>query len=255
MRGHVAIITKPSPHYVITESTISGRDVFAPRLSPDFSPRLRDKIWVGPGDEARQGVLEILGYWEILNSLNLPSLETRRKVQKLTLLYKFVNNLAVFPEAPLTFRAVNYPYSTRNVHNLSFCDLHGHTLQYLHSYFPDTIKLWNTLPYNIVSCNSLGAFKHALYTHFKYNVHYCVYFVLVLVWLHIHLAPSYLCNQLYSSRIQLAPYPCRPRGRRKRPGIDCLRMRDNSQKNLGIRLRLETVGKINTYTSDIFPYH
>ena len=30
---------------------------------------------------------------EILNSLNLPSLETRRKVQKLTLLYKFVNNL------------------------------------------------------------------------------------------------------------------------------------------------------------------
>ena len=32
-------------------------------------------------------------------------------------------------------------------------------------------------------------------------------------------------------------------------------MRDHSQKNLGIRLRLEIVGKINTYTSDIFPYH
>ena len=109
-----------------------------------------------------------IGYPEILNSLNLPSLETRRKVQKLTLLYKFVNNLAVFPETPLTFRTVNYSYSTRNVHNLSFCNLHGHTLQYLHSYFPDTIKLWSTLPYNIVSCNSLGAFKHALYTH---NVH------------------------------------------------------------------------------------
>ena len=40
-------------------------------------------------------------------------------------------------------------------------------------------------------------------------------------------------------------------GGEKRPGIDCLRMRDHSQKNLGIRLRLETVGKINTYTSDI----
>ena len=39
------------------------------------------------------------------------------------------------------------------------------------------------------------------------------------------------------------------------PGIDCLRMRDHSQKNLRIRLRLEIVGKINTYTSDIFPYH
>ena len=32
-------------------------------------------------------------------------------------------------------------------------------------------------------------------------------------------------------------------------------MHDNSQKNLGIRLRLETVGKTNTYTSDIFPHH
>ena len=111
-----------------------------------------------------------IGYPEILNSLNLPSLETRRKVQKLILLYKFVNNLALFPEAPLIFHTVNYPYSTRNVHDLSFCNLHGHTLQYLHSYFPDTIKLWNTLPYNIVSCKSLGAFKHALYAHFKYNV-------------------------------------------------------------------------------------
>ena len=88
------------------------------------------------------------------------------------LLYKFVNKITVFSEAPLTFHTVKYPFSTCNVHNLSFCNLHGHTLQYLHSYFPDTIKLWNTSPYNIVSlCKSLGAFKHALYTHFKYNVH------------------------------------------------------------------------------------
>ena len=41
----------------------------------------------------------------------------------------------------------------------------------------------------------------------------------------------------------------------KRPGINCLRMRNHSQKNLGIRLCLEIVGKINTYSSDIFPYH
>ena len=31
-------------------------------------------------------------------------------------------------------------------------------------------------------------------------------------------------------------------------------MRDHSQKNLGIHLRLEIVGKINTHTSGIFPY-
>ena len=52
----------------------------------------------------------------------------------------------------------------------------------------------------------------------------------------------------------LALYPGRVGGG-KQPGIDCLRMRDHSQKNLGIRLHLEIVGKINTYTSGIFPYH
>ena len=40
----------------------------------------------------------------------------------------------------------------------------------------------------------------------------------------------------------IASYPGRVGGER-RPGIDCLRMRDHSQKNLGIRLRLEIVGK------------
>ena len=37
VRGHVAVITKPSPHYVLTESTISGRDVvLLPGLLPIF---------------------------------------------------------------------------------------------------------------------------------------------------------------------------------------------------------------------------
>ena len=44
-------------------------------------------------------------------------------------------------------------------------------------------------------------------------------------------------------------------GVERRPGIDCLRMHDHSQKNLEIRLRLEIVGKIDTYTSDKFLYH
>ena len=39
--------------FVLTESTISGAwRSNDPRPSPDFSPRLRDKIWEWPGDEA-----------------------------------------------------------------------------------------------------------------------------------------------------------------------------------------------------------
>ena len=37
-------------------------------------------------------------------------------------------------------------------------------------------------------------------------------------------------------------------GGERQPGIDCLRMHNH---NLGIRLCLEIVGKINMYTSDI----
>ena len=44
-------------------------------------------------------------------------------------------------------------------------------------------------------------------------------------------------------------------GGENQPGIDCLRIRDHSQKNLGIRLRLEIVSKINMHMSSIFSYH
>ena len=52
-------------------------------------------------------------------------------------------------------------------------------------------------------------------------------------------------HQKHCGGMGLASYPGRVGGE-KWPGIDCLRMRDHSQK---------TVGKINTYSSDIFPYH
>ena len=50
-REHIAIITKPSPHYVLTESIISSpwRSI-GTRPSPHFSPQLRHKIWEWPGN-------------------------------------------------------------------------------------------------------------------------------------------------------------------------------------------------------------
>jgi len=62
---------------------------------------------------------------------------------------------------------------------------------------------------------------------------------------------SYQTSEAHSL---VASYPGRVRGER-RPGIDCLRMRNHSQKILEICLCLETVCKINMCMSDIFPYH
>lgn len=53
-----------------------------------------------------QSLLEALGlglYPDMLNHLNLPELETRRKM-----LYKFVNNLVFFPEAPPVHCDIHY---------------------------------------------------------------------------------------------------------------------------------------------------
>ena len=50
----------------------------------------------------------------------------------------------------------------------------------------------------------------------------------------------------------IASYPGHMGGER-RPGIDCLHMHNHSLRNLGIRLRLKIVSKINAYTSDILP--
>ena len=50
--------------FVLTKSTISGPwRSFDPMPSPDFSPRLRDKIWEGPGDEATCHLLTGLLPW------------------------------------------------------------------------------------------------------------------------------------------------------------------------------------------------
>ena len=70
------------------------------------------------------------------------------------------------------------------------------------------------------------------------STHMCVCNAVLPVW-------QYLLLALYPGHV----------GGERRPGIDCLRMHDHSQKNMGIHLRLEIVSKITTYTSDIFPYH
>ena len=72
LRGHIAIIMKRSPHYVLTNSTISDPwHSFDPRPSPNFSPQLRDKIWEWPGDKATLGPplcvhnMEVSVFWRL----------------------------------------------------------------------------------------------------------------------------------------------------------------------------------------------
>ena len=51
-------------------------------------------------------------YLEMLYMLDLPELAIRRKISKLTFLFKIVNQLTFYPEAPLTPRTLHYPTGT-----------------------------------------------------------------------------------------------------------------------------------------------
>ena len=99
-------------------------------------------------------------YQERLQSLNMDSLVTRRKSSKLLFLFKVVHSLSspCFPLVPL-----RHNYETRS-HELSLRTNQGHSTTYINSFYNSTIRAWNRLPANVVTCDSGLAFKKQLYT-------------------------------------------------------------------------------------------
>ena len=91
---------------------------------------------------------------------NLTTLQARRHFLKLSFLFKLVNNLVDFPNSPVTLRP-----------NLCATRLHSLTInvpfartEYLivyNSFFCQAPRMWNNLPFEVVSSNSTTAFKRA----------------------------------------------------------------------------------------------
>ena len=93
-----------------------------------------------------------------MNSLGWPPLQERRAKHKVTMLYKTIHNHIQTPRLdlkPLTAprRRLNFfvPRSRIDTH--------------LHSFFPSTIRLWNSLPDPIKSASSLANFKSSIERH------------------------------------------------------------------------------------------
>ena len=93
-------------------------------------------------------------------SLGWPSLETRSYLN-LNLTYKILNNLITIPSD--NFRPVSY--HTRE-HEHYFQHLQCNCDSYRYSFFPSAIRLWNSLPLDIASCNDFNKFDQKLKTIF-----------------------------------------------------------------------------------------
>ena len=79
----------------------------------------------------------------MLQSLNWPTLQHRRKRIRLTLLYKSINGLLAL-NIPSYFIPIST--NTRIHHHQSYHFTHIRTDAYMNSFFPRTIREWNDLP-------------------------------------------------------------------------------------------------------------
>jgi hypothetical protein len=90
----------------------------------------------------------------MIEDLNWKSLEDRRKMVKLTMMYKLVNGLVLVNTGDRQTDRISRNNNTK-AYQISSC----RTEIRKESYFPRTIRDWNALPDNCVTIGSLETFK------------------------------------------------------------------------------------------------
>ena len=96
---------------------------------------------------------------EMLQDLEWPSLQQRREMLRLVLFYKIHHNLVIFDTSPYITPALR---ATRNTHHQGY-HIPTSTKEYhRNSFFPRTVKVWNSLPPDIISAPSAEAFHQHL---------------------------------------------------------------------------------------------
>lgn len=104
-----------------------------------------------------------LDHDQLYQRSQVPHLSLRRSNAKLVHLFKIVNDLCDFPDAPVHLREP--AYNNRQANPLQLTSIHARTNQFYNSFFPKTISTWNSLPPPILSSSSLICFKSGLRQH------------------------------------------------------------------------------------------
>ena len=96
---------------------------------------------------------------DMLQHLEWEPLSTRRKNSRLTMLYKIANNHVVIPH---TNRLIPQNRQTRHNNSNSYQIPQCRSEYRKQSFFPRTIKEWNTLPESVIKSDTVDSFKRAL---------------------------------------------------------------------------------------------
>jgi hypothetical protein len=95
----------------------------------------------------------------MLSDLKWPSLADRRKISRLVVFYKAVNNLVAIPLDSLTRRS--RPTRSNPDHAISYINLHANCDILKYSFFPKTIVDWNSLSTSTRGTPTINAFRSA----------------------------------------------------------------------------------------------
>ena len=93
----------------------------------------------------------------MLEKLNWHSLEQRRADSRLAMLYKMANSLVAIDASPLLVPMEGIQHSA---HPHRYVVPTTRTVLHQNSFFPRTIRQWNSLSSSVAQASSLDAFKH-----------------------------------------------------------------------------------------------
>ena len=99
----------------------------------------------------------------MLQNLNWPPLAHCRNQLKAITMFKIMHQLIDIPADTILIPAPSN-YSLRG-HSMRLLQPNTRVNSYLNSFFPSSIKIWNNLPNNLITCSSLDQFKARLAEH------------------------------------------------------------------------------------------
>ena len=95
-------------------------------------------------------------YSTLTSRFQLPTLSSRRSYHKLLCTYKFLNGYSFCPSGLFTF---HHDPNPRLYHSKHLVQPFARTVSFFNSYFVSSVRLWNSLPNEVVLCNNISSFK------------------------------------------------------------------------------------------------
>ena len=92
----------------------------------------------------------------MINTIGWPTLQHRRTVQRLCMLYKMSNHFIAIPATEYLQPAIRL---TRGMHVQSYIRIQATVNYYSFSFFPRTVAQWNALPLNAISASTPDTFR------------------------------------------------------------------------------------------------